>query len=409
MDSSLREPLVNAGASSAARAHASAADRDDRASSVDAGRAASAREPLVDAEDGGEAGARNGASSPSSSSSHGHLKLLFLLASLSGSAWGRFGQLFYLEKGLSTVQIGAIEGLMPLVGVVAASGWAVVADKARSRKTVYLLTTTLSTITLLLLAWSALVQRSFVRILAVSIAYRFFTSSGILDAYALGCLGDNGAAYGRLRLFGSIGWGGGALIMGAINHRWGFSPNFVIFGTTNALLVFALAHYVPADVGHGGDAPRRPATRELLKTLRSRPLAMFLGEMFIFGMAVGIVERLLFVYVVDVLGGSSLLCGWVVFVSSMTNIPVFQNSALLLKRIGREGLMIVAYACYFVRVFGYTYLRPETRWWILALETLHGCTFATLWIASVAARYPTAGSGRTRISPKSRRVVQDRA
>jgi len=239
MDSSLREPLVNAGASSAARAHASAADRDDRASSVDAGRAASAREPLVDAEDGGEAGARNGASSPSSSSSHGHLKLLFLLASLSGSAWGRFGQLFYLEKGLSTVQIGAIEGLMPLVGVVAASGWAVVADKARSRKTVYLLTTTLSTITLLLLAWSALVQRSFVRILAVSIAYRFFTSSGILDAYALGCLGDNGAAYGRLRLFGSIGWGGGALIMGAINHRWGFSPNFVIFGTTNALLVLA--------------------------------------------------------------------------------------------------------------------------------------------------------------------------
>ena len=173
--------------------------------------------------------------------------------------------------------------------------------------------------------------------------------------------------------------------------------------------VFALAHYVPADVGHGGDAPRRPATRELLKTLRSRPLAMFLGEMFIFGMAVGIVERLLFVYVVDVLGGSSLLCGWVVFVSSMTNIPVFQNSALLLKHIGREGLMIVAYACYFVRVFGYTRSRGAGR--KRASRRGRGVIRAALDLERPRAsggshRVAAARSGRVRVeSATSRRTV----
>ena len=47
------------------------------------------------------------------------LRCLFLLNALSTSSWGRFGQVYYLDQGLSTVQIGAIEGSMPLVGVVA--------------------------------------------------------------------------------------------------------------------------------------------------------------------------------------------------------------------------------------------------------------------------------------------------
>ena len=133
------------------------------------------------------------------------LRLLFLLASLSTSSWGRFGQVFYHDQGLSTVQIGAIEGLMPLVGVVASTCWAGVADVHGAPKRVCLATTTLGTGALLLLAWKQLVRRDFARIFAVSLFMKLFSSGGILDAYALDCVGGRAAsAYGRLRLWGSL-------------------------------------------------------------------------------------------------------------------------------------------------------------------------------------------------------------
>ena len=312
------------------------------------------------------------------------LRCLFLLNALSTSSWGRFGQVYYLDQGLSTVQIGAIEGSMPLVGVVASSCWAVVADRCAAKKSVYLATTVCGTCALLLLAWDALLRRRFDRIFAVSLFMKLFSAGGILDAYALECVGGDraAAAYGRLRLWGSVGWGGGALLMGFVNDEYGFGPNFVVFGGTNLLLVVALAAFVPAEATRAPGA-KRPSFAALCRVFRSRALVAFVLEILVFGMAIGVVERLLFLYVVNDLGGDTTLCGLIVFVSSMFNIPVFVKSGALLKKLGHERLMILSQLCYCTRVAGYTFLRHETRYWILALETLHGFTFATLWIAAV--------------------------
>ena len=310
------------------------------------------------------------------------LRILFLLASLSTSSWGRFGQVFYHDQGLSTVQIGAIEGLMPLVGVVASTCWAGVADVYGAPKRVYLATTTLGTGALLLLAWKRLVRRDFARIFAVSLFMKLFSSGGILDAYALDRVGGRAAsAYGRLRLWGSLGWGGGALLMGYVNTNCGFGPNFVVFGACNFALVVALAVAVPNDARRAAAA--KPSGAALWRVVTSAPLLFFLLEIFVFGMAIGVVERLLFLYVIDDLGGDTTLCGLIVFVSSVCNIPVFQNAGYLLERLGHDRLMMVSQLCYCTRVAGYTFLREDTRYWILALETLHGFCFATLWVAAV--------------------------
>jgi hypothetical protein len=64
-------------------------------------------------------------------------------------------------------------------------------------------------------------------------------------------------------------------------------------------------------------------------------------------------------------------------------IPLFQWAREILRLIGHGGCLLVAYFCYFVRVWGYTMLTPETVNRILFLEALHGFTFALLWNASV--------------------------
>ena len=45
--------------------------------------------------------------------------------------------------------------------------------------------------------------------------------------------------------------------------------------------------------------------------------------------------------------------------------------------------MLGALAAYAVRVYGYTRLEAHTVWWVLALEPLHGITFALAWTAFV--------------------------
>ena len=316
------------------------------------------------------------------------LRLLFLLNALSTSTWGRFGAIYYLDKGLSKVEIGIIEGLMPLVAVITQSLWALVADAKNAKKEVFLGTNLLSASCLMLLAVPQIVKRSFWRILVVSLSSKIFSSAGILDAYVLKSAGMK--MYGRLRLWGSIGWGTGALAMGVLNDRYGFGPNFAFYGTFNFLKVAILAMVVPSErqitTAKLLSPPRTPELENwaaLWNVLRSWKLMMFLGEIFLFGAAIGVVERLLFVYIVDVLHGGATLCGLVVLVSSLCNIPIFHHGALLLDRLGTENLMLLSQLCYFTRVFGYTVLEPQTKYYILFLETLHGLTFATLWVAAV--------------------------
>ena len=46
-------------------------------------------------------------------------------------------------------------------------------------------------------------------------------------------------------------------------------------------------------------------------------------------------------------------------------------------------MLLIALASHAVRCFGYTRLTRETVWWILALEPLHGITYALMWSAAV--------------------------
>ena len=61
------------------------------------------------------------------------LKLLFLLSSLSVATWGRLAAIFYHDRGLSPLEIGLIEGLMPLVQAGCQPCWGLLAD-ARGAK-----------------------------------------------------------------------------------------------------------------------------------------------------------------------------------------------------------------------------------------------------------------------------------
>ena len=173
------------------------------------------------------------------------IKSLYFLDALGASAWGRFGAIYYNLHGIDSRRIGIIEGLNTSIPAVSMPMWGVLADRFRSRKLVWVVTQTASTVLLLQLALPA-VYGSFAAVLAVSVGAKFFTSSGILDGYALDQLGtENKMMYGRYRLFASISWGIGSIVVGYVTDRVGFEPNFVVFGVLGALMIALVWACIP--------------------------------------------------------------------------------------------------------------------------------------------------------------------
>lgn len=352
------------------------------------------------------------------------IKSLYFLDALGSSAWGRFSAIYYNNHGLNTQQIGVIEGLRTFTPTISSVFWGFVSDRFRCRKLVWVWTKSGGTFILLLLALPY-VTKSFFRILSVSVGAQLFVSNGaILDSYTLELLGtENKLLYGRYRLYASMSWGLGSIVMGWVTDHYGFDWNFIMFGGLSILMIVLVSYCIPdtinaenrqqpnapdenrsseetdteveipeaeADADANSDAHAdtddhhvQPGEISDLLFLVMQPRVLFFfAEVIIMGAAMATVERLLFLYLVNDLYASTLLCGLSVGVNVLFELPIFWYASSILNYLGSDGMFLLSMTCFVIRVFGYTLLTPSTKWWILALESMHGVTFATFWIVT---------------------------
>jgi len=103
---------------------------------------------------------------------------------------------------------------------------------------------------ILLLLALPFISKSFQRILLISVAAQLFVSNGaIIDAYTLELLGtENKLFYGRYRLYASLSWGIGSIVMGLVTDHYGFDWNFIMFGVLSLLMFCLVAYFIPNNI-----------------------------------------------------------------------------------------------------------------------------------------------------------------
>lgn len=312
------------------------------------------------------------------------VSLLYLFHGLGSATWGRFSCIYYLTKGLSTFEIGIIEGLMPVMKMFCGPLWGYLADLTRSKKYVYLFCRFTSSAVLCLLAFPS-IATGFTSILILSIINVSFVAMGILEAYAIEICGNQKQKlYGRVRLWQSIAAGLGAVTMGFITDSLGFTANFIGWGIMATLNCSLIAWKVPdrtEDEKNYINEGRKMKIIDFLKVLKKE--IWFFSLIIVFGMGIGVIDKLLFVYLTTELMASTSFCGLTVAVTVIIEIPLFHYGQKLLHYFGRNNMFTLALAAYVVRVFGYTLLGPGTKWWILPLEILHGIGFSNVWMVSI--------------------------
>jgi PPP family 3-phenylpropionic acid transporter len=264
------------------------------------------------------------------------------------------------------------------------------ADKLRARKPVSMFTQFASVAIICLLAFPSIAV-NYEWILIISLGSSLFTCSGVLDAYCLDLLGPKYKnLYGQYRMYCAISWGLGNLAMGYFTDILGdFSYNFIMLGAFCVLSLMMTGVYIPDKTALEEATPSQDMRlSDLCRSIMTPQALFFYLYLIIMGAGVAVVEIFLFVYmqasVADGgLAASTVLCGQTVGITVVFEIPIFYYAQSLLQWPGRDWLFILAMFAYAVRVYGYTLLTHETRDYILALESLHGFTFAALWIAAV--------------------------
>jgi MFS transporter, PPP family, 3-phenylpropionic acid transporter len=285
-----------------------------------------------------------------------------------------FLTLYYESAGLTGSQIGVLAGLMPLMMLVGAPLWAEFGDATRRYRLVLTASLGLSIVFALglALAGSFVALALLVGLFAFSIA----PVMPLVDHAVLEALGDRSHLYGRQRIWGAFGWGPAAPAIGWVVERYGIDWMFVIYAA-----VMALALLVARRIPMAADGVRRRFGSGIGTMMRDVRWLAFLFAAFVGGISLSVSLNFLPLYM-RTIGADLTLVGLGIAAATVSELPILAFAGTLLVRLGARRILIAALLVYALRLALYPLITVPG--WILAVQLLHGPTFAAMWIAGVA-------------------------
>lgn len=320
------------------------------------------------------------------------------------SFFSRFTVLIYQHYGLSAKEIG----IMSLLGIIASipgsSFWGYVADWTGRRKLTLVCCISACAGLQTLLCLAPLLpshEWRFAYCCMVNIAYTMVRGNdyGQLRGLTMRALSRCGRpdAYGTLRLWGAVSYGMAHPLIGFMMDFSSYSILFLFVGNAVSALFTVLSiifllrtSWTDEDTeeSSGLVASQEPASdrkvsmRHLIRIICARcEIVAWLLCAAAQAMGMQHVFTFLFMFMGEQFHSSQLLMGLSVTLTVIFEIPIFAYGEQLVPKLGPTNLIVIAMLSFLVRVFGYTIV-PNT-YAMLALEPLHGVTYACFMLATV--------------------------
>lgn len=303
-------------------------------------------------------------------------KLFYFIFYAAMAALSPFLTLYYQSLGLSGTQIGLLAGLVPLTGMLSGTLWSATADATRRYRAVLLLAIAGSWVATFFVSRAT----GLAGLLPLVLINAFFAApiGPLIDSSVVAQLGDKRADYGRIRLWGSVGWGVSALLAGPVLERAGLSWAFTI-NLALLAVVFLISFRVPlAQTQAAPGSSFRGGLRVLLADGRYLTL---LFTALVFGMSLSMVLSYLFLHM-RAMGAGETLMAVTLTAATVSEVPFLFLAGRLLRRFGVSRVMAVALALMAARAFAYAWIAAPG--WVVAINLFHGPTYALFWAAGVA-------------------------
>lgn len=291
--------------------------------------------------------------------------------------------LHYQQLGLSGRHIGLLAAIPPGLILVGAALWGAVADATQQHRLVLGLAVagTLASVALLSTVQAFLWLLPVVVLMALCMA----PIMPLVDNSVMEMLGRQRNRYGKLRLWGAVGWGAAGPVAGRLVESFGLALSFRAY---LALMAACLVIGLTMPVAHG----RISGTfwSGLRRLVADRQWLLFLFLAFTSGAGLAVVHHYLFLFLEQV-GASRTLMGFALTIGTVSEMAVFFFSDRLLSRWGRRRLLVASMLFGALRVFAYSHTSSVAV--ALTCQLLHGPSFALLWVAGVSYANALAPAG----------------
>ncbi len=285
-----------------------------------------------------------------------------------------FVSLFFAQHGISAQQIGILMALMQVTRIFGPNMWGALADHSQRRVGVLRLTAIAALLSFLGMFWA----QTFVAFFILMFFINFFTSAhGPLSAAAL-VTETNGDVrwYGRLRLWGSVGFICTVFGAGKLLDMWGVAY-------LPALSCAMLASVVLASFSMRENAPvvAQQESVSVLSLFKQPEVTAFFTSVALMVMAHSALYVFYSLYL-EKLGYDKTVIGAMWSLGAIAEIVIFYFQAPIFRFFGVRQLMlaslVIAVARFLMIAWG-----AEMLWLLVLAQILHAATFGIHHSASV--------------------------
>lgn len=286
-----------------------------------------------------------------------------------------YASLYFADKGMTVAEIGVLMSLMQVMRIFGPNLWGWFADRHQRRVTVLRITAVAATAAFAGIFFG----QTFAQFFLVMVAVNLFTSAQVplSEALMLSEMRGDLTHYGRLRLWGSVGFILAVVVAGPFLDRYGLG--LMPWIALGLLALVLMASFRMEETVHDEG---RKAAASVLALLRRRDVAAFFTSTFLMIAAHAALYVFYSLYLAQI-GYSNTVIGFMWSLGVLVEIVFFYYQAPLFKRFGVRNLMIasllLAVARFLMIGFG-----AQSLMLLLVAQVLHAATFGAHHSASIA-------------------------
>lgn len=295
-----------------------------------------------------------------------------------------FLNVYFAHLGLSGAQIGWLGSLAPLIALTANPFWGAVADRWQIHRAVLALCAFAAGMVSLLY----LVVDSFWPLLAVVVIMSFFRTpiGALVDGTVMDLVRRVGEAYGRQRMWGSLGFVLMTVVLGRLVSADDLWLAFWLHGLLLAVVCAGLGLRLPM-AGRDGRVSLLAGLKQLT---RQRSYMLFLAAMALLGIGTSSFVNFLGLHILA-LGGSEWMIGLAWALNGMAEFPMMMFGSQWFARFSYGRLIQFGFAGYgLVWVLMALVESPAA---LVVCSILNGVCYGTVWVAAVNYASESAPSG----------------
>lgn len=293
-------------------------------------------------------------------------------------------QIFLRTTGYTPAAVGLMIGFFEISGVLGPMILGRLADRTGRFREIKVATTLLAAVTIAFL----LVDLPFLPALLLSAVtgFLFKVSVPLTDAVAGSVLSDPREQYGKVRVFGSIGFAAAGVAVPMFSLLDDTNPYSMMIAFLTSMALFAAVVLLvpppaPPENGQESEAATEPAAGTN-PNKEALPLIFWLviGAISVGNIAFGAYNSFFSLYLKEELGVRAVTLFWAI--GAVSEIPIIFYSGKLIRRFGIGPLLTGSGLIMSLRLLLYA-LAPTVPL-VVVIQTLHAVTFGVMISAGVA-------------------------